>query len=225
MSDQLRAERGLHFAVGLVEVLRVGLHHRQEDLLELETVTDRIVAGRATARTLTDQAEDLRRGLDAHRLDQLVHVRSVVVETEAVLSEAGVDGRLESGRAWTDAYASMVTLVVARRAELDLAEASRALAPIARAGVDEPGLALRARAHLAESCRRLEMVHRGLFRLSRELPKLEKSVGALPDPPGGVDARPPVRAAQANPSMHHDEPQLFPPSINATRHGPAAPGF
>jgi len=224
MSDLKDTRGALRSAIEHVEALRSAVRRRQEDLLELETVTDRVTAGKVPGLTLVDQAEDLRRGVDIIRTVDLPPVRSALLESQNQLVEAGVSGRIDSGHAWTHAYASVLSLMVVRRAELDLADASRALAPIAHAGAEEPGLPLRSRAHLAECCRRLEMVDRAGFRIAKELPHIHKAIEELPQPDTSQSVpQRPYEAPVAEAAVPVEE-LMFPPSITA-RPGRSAPEF
>lgn len=219
MTDLKHTRDALRAAIEHTDALRSAVRRRQEDLLELETVTDRVKAGKVPGRTLVDQAEDLRRAIDIIRTVDVLPTRAALLESQTQLVEAGVSARIDSGRAWTHTYASVLSLMVVRRAELDLADASRALTPIARAGAEEPGLPVRSRAHLAECCRRLEMVDRTGFRIAKELPHIHRAIEDLPQPQTGQSGSYGVSASEVTAPA---EELLLPPSTSS-RPSPSAP--
>lgn len=177
----------LHATPDLAEALQMGLRHRQDDLIDLETRLGASVETPLNTGSLTDSAEEVRRALRIHTTGQLDEIQSGLWEGRLLLSRfTGPPSDLRRGAD----YRVALTFEEASRASFALHRAAGALRPLTQTA---PAYfeADRFREGIDTATGELEKARRAIFRLTEELPQLVREVDELaaPVPARRIDGR------------------------------------
>lgn len=162
----------------LAEALQMGLRHRQDDLLGLESRLGTPGAPPMSSGALIDSAEDVRRALRIHTTGQLDEIQSGLWQGRLVLGRLiGPASDLRQGAE----YRIALTFEESSRASFSLNRAAGALRPLAQTAPADFE-ADRFREGIDTAAGELEKARRAIFRLTEELPQLVREVDELAAP-------------------------------------------
>lgn len=159
----------------LTASIQQGIRHRQEELLELETVIDRVRRRRQGPRVILDRAEDVRRAVRVQHSDQAVPVMLAVRAAEEHIASAAADETLPGAEARTALHAANAMHGRVRRLQMDLDDVARALKPLASAAATDPNLLLLADEVVDSAISSLSRASGEAWRISQDLLILERA--------------------------------------------------
>ena len=191
--DPSKTLNRLQLAAEQTASLQAGISALQRDVLSLElAAADIDYPGRR--RAITDQAEDIRRTAQIHREEHIPPVRDALMGADDLVTKGGISGQIDPVAARTLTRIISTCSEQTRRAEYDLADAERALRPIAQANPTEPHLGRDVLQAVDQATTSLDRAHNWSFRLSSGLPEVERKIGQSadlvaprPTPRQGVD--------------------------------------